>query len=280
MVKRKRKSSGNILWRIALIIWSLTIIFPIGWIIIVSLKTNVEFYQSVWALPEIPQFINYVEAWQEMGLGKAFWNTFVYVGASMAITLTFAYYATYSLYRVKFRGRKLLRGLLMLSLFLPTINAMVPTFVMLSKLHLRSFVGLIIFSSFGINAFNVMVLGGFLSSIPHEMEESAFIDGAGYFRTATQIIAPMAKPGIVTIAVFCFLGYYNSYLWPNLLLNGKPEMFTIAVKMFEVNSRMKYDSNWVGLCACIVIGLIPSLIFYIALQKYVTTGATVGALKG
>lgn len=275
---RSRRKDG--LWRIGLFLWAVTILIPLLWIVMVSLKTNREFYQSMWDLPKTPQFVNYVESWKTMGLGRAFWNTFLYVGCSLAIQLVFSVSTAYALSRVKFRGRKFLMGLVMLSIFLPGINAMVPAYVTLKNLHLLNFPGLIMFSSCGINAFNVMVLSGFFSSIPYEMEESAFMDGAGYFRTLVQIIAPMATPGIVTILVFAFLGFYNSYLWPNLILGADPDKYTIAVKMFEVNTKMKYDSNWVGLCACIVIGMVPSLLFYVLLKKRVTSGLTIGALKG
>lgn len=277
----KRNSFFNSIgWRIMLIFWSLIIILPLMWIIIVSLKTNREFYESCWSLPKVPQFSNYSKVWKESGLARAFLNTLIYVGSSLALCMTVTYCCTYTLTRVKFKGRKLLYRLVMFSLFLPGINAMIPVYITLKKLNMVNFVGLILFSSCGIGAFNLMVLGGFLETIPHEMEESAYMDGAGYFRTMIQIIAPMAKPGLITIMVFAFLGYYNSYLWPNLLLAGQNDKYTIAVKMYEINKHLMYKSNWTGLCAVIVIGLVPSVVFYMVLQKYVVSGVTIGALKG
>jgi len=280
MKKKKINIFDSIGWRILLIFWSLVIIFPIGWIIMVSLKTNQEFYQSCWALPAVPQFVNYSNVWQENAIGRAFLNTIIYVGSSLALCMTFTYCCTYTLTRIKFKGRMFLYRLVMFSLFLPGINAMIPVYVTLKRLHMVNFTGLIFFSSCGIGAFNLMVLGGFLETIPHEMEESAYIDGAGYFRTMLQIIAPMAKPGLITILVFAFLGFYNSYLWPNLLLAAETEHYTIAVKLFEINKHLMYKSNWTGLCAVIVMGLVPSVVFYMVLQKYVVSGVTVGALKG
>lgn len=267
-------------WRLMLFAWALTVLVPLLWILIVSLKTNREFFQSAWALPEVPQFANYVKAWISLRLDKAFINTILYIGFSMAIKLVFTLTTAYSLTRVKFKGRKLLMGLVMLSLYLPGINAMVPSYVLLKKLHLlNSIYGLVVFSSFGIDTFCVMVLGGFLSTIPYEMEESAYMDGAGYFRTLFQVIMPMAKPGIVTVLIFSFLNLYNSFLWPYISLQD-PDKYTIAVKIYEVNKKMQYNADWVTLCACIVIGVLPSLLFYILLQKQVREGVNVGALKG
>lgn len=279
-MKKKKIGAGNWLWRIGLFIWALTVLIPVLWIVNVSLKTNREFYQSVWALPEIPQFSNYIESWISMDLSQAFLNTVIYVGCSMVIRLIFTMMVSYSLTRVKFRGRKTLMWLIMLSLFLPGVNALVPTYVLMNKLHLlNSITGLTILSSVGINAFSVMVLNGFLASIPYEMEESAYMDGAGYFRTMVQIIMPMAKPGLVTVFVFSFLNLYNNFLWPFVML-GDPKKYTIAVKLYEINQLMMYKSNWVGLCSCIVIGMLPSVLFYVILQKQVKRGVTVGALKG
>ena len=279
-MQKKNKLLNSIGWRVLLIFWSLIIILPIAWIVIVSLKTNQEFYQSCWSLPKVPQFSNYSKVSAENAIGRAFVNTVIYVGSSLALCMTFTYCCTYTLTRVKFRGRQFLYRLVMLSLFLPGINSMVPIYVTLRKLNMVNFAGLIFFSSCGIGAFNLMVLGGFLETIPHEMEESAYMDGAGYFRTMVQIIMPMAKPGLITILVFAFLGFYNSYLWPNLLLAGQSDKYTIAVKMFEINKHLMYKSNWTGLCAVIVMGLVPSVTFYSFLQKYVVSGVTIGALKG
>lgn len=279
-MRKKKVNAGNLVWRFALFLWALTVLIPVIWILNVSLKTNLEFYQSVWALPAVPQFINYITSWISMDLDLAFFNTVVYVGASMIIRLIFTMMVSYSLTRMKFRGRKLLMWLIMLSLFLPGVNALVPTYVLMNKMHLlNSITGLVILSSVGINAFSVMVLNGFLSSIPYEMEESAYMDGAGYFRTMMQIIMPMAKPGLVTVLVFSFLNLYNNFLWPFIML-GDPKKYTIAVKLYEINKLMQYKSNWVGLCSCIVIGMLPSVIFYMLLQKHVEKGVTVGALKG
>lgn len=280
MKRKLRNHSGGIGWRLLLFFWALTVIIPLAWIVNVSLKTNQEFYQSVWALPEKPQWSNYVYAWESLGLDEAFLNTLIYVGCSMVITIVLTYLVAYSLSRIRFRGRKVILAAIMVSLFLPGVNALVPTYVLMKDLKLlNSLTGLIILSSVGINSFNVMVLSSFLETIPREMEESAYVDGAGYFRTMVQIIAPMAMPGIVTVAVFSFLNLYNSFLWPFVML-ADPDKYTIAVKMYEVNKLMQYDSNWVALCACVVLGMLPSVIFYILLQKQVQKGATVGALKG
>lgn len=271
---------GDRAWEILLFLWALTILVPLVWIVVVSLKTNQEFFQSVWALPRKPQFSNYVEAWTSLRLDKAFMNTIIYIGCSMIIRLVFTVTTTYSLTRLSFRGRKMLMALVMLSLYLPGVNALVPSYVLLRDMHLlNSLKGLIIFSSVGIDAFSVMVLSGFLASIPYEMEESAALDGAGYFRTLFQIILPMAKPGIVTVLVFSFLNLYNNFLWPYIFLQD-PDKYTIAVKIYEVNKKMQYNSNWVVLCACIVLGVLPSLLFYVILQKQVKEGVNVGALKG
>lgn len=280
MEKKSRRSIQKYFWRLFLFLWALTVMVPILWILIVSLKTNQEFFQSAWGLPKVLQLSNYVKAWTSLKLDRAFLNTVIYVGASLVIRIIFAVTTAYALTRVKFKGRKLLMGLVMLSLYLPGINAMVPTYILMKDMHmLNSISGLIFYSSVGIDTFSVMVLGGFLATIPYEMEESAYMDGAGYFRTLFQIIVPMAKPGVVTVLIFSFLGLYNNFLYPYIMLQD-PDKYTIAVKIYEINKKMQYNANWVVLCACIVLGLLPSLLFYVFLQKQVKEGVNVGALKG
>lgn len=266
--------------RILLFVWALGILFPILWIIMTSFKSNLEFFQGAWKLPTSINFDNYVKAWTQMGINVAFLNTAYYVGLGVLISVIVTIIAAYALARFNFRGRKIAYWAIMISLFLPGINALVPTYVLLKNLNMdNSLTGLLIFGGLNLNAFLVLILTGFMSTIPKEIEESAYIDGASYFTTLTKILIPISKPGIVTVAVYAFLALYNSFIWPYIMLTDSSK-FTLAVKMYEINQKMQYQSNWVGLCASIVIGLLPSILFYISLQKQVQEGLTLGALKG
>lgn len=277
------KEQRNIMdwvWRLLLLLWAISIIFPVVWILYQSLRTNAEFFQDIWALPTNLQWDNYVKAWTDYNIGKSFLNTLYYVGVSLVLGTFLTTLNAYALTRMQFRGRQLIWGLVMLSLFLPGINALIPQYILMKTLHLtNSLTGLIILDSFGENVFFLMLLGGFMASLPKELEESSVMDGASIYQTFWRIIVPLSTPGIVTVAIFKFLGLYNNFLGPFIYL-GDPDKYTIGVNMYQANMKMQYTSDWVTMFAGVIIVLIPSVIFYVLFQKRIMEGATMGAMKG
>ncbi|WJH35522.1 carbohydrate ABC transporter permease [Paenibacillus sp. CC-CFT747] len=186
----------------------------------------------------------------------------------------------YALTRMEFKGRQLVWGLIMLSLFLPGINALVPQYVIMRELHLtNSLTGLILLSSLGESVFYLMLLGGFMKSLPKDLEESAHIDGASIFQVFWRVIVPLSTPGIVTVAIFKFLGYYNNFMGPFIYLSDTNK-YTIAVQMYQANKMMEFTADWVTLFAGVTIAMVPSVIVFILFQRLIMQGATLGAVKG
>lgn len=278
-MKENRWSLVNISWRFVLLLWSLTILFPLFWIFYGSLKSNKEFFQSAWALPSVPQWGNYVNAWTQLEISGAMFNSLYYVGGSMLISLTMTTFAAYSLTRLEWRGRQLVWGYFMLSLLLPGINALVPQYVIASSLNLNSLTGIVLLQGFGLSVFELMVLGGFMQTLPKELEESAHLDGASLFQILRHIILPLSYPGIITISIFKFLGLYNDFIFPYIYISEESK-YPISVKIFFANQVMQYKNDFVTLFACLIITIIPSIIVYMLFQKQVMEGATVGAVKG
>jgi len=276
----ERRTAMDIVWRIILFLWAASVIFPVIWITYQSFRTNVEFFQDIWALPTALNWGNYAKAWTEYNIGQSFLNTVYYVGVSLVLGTFLTTLNAYALTRMKFRGRKFIWGLIMLSLFLPGINALIPQYILMKSLNLvNSLTGLIILDSFGENVFFLMLLGGFMSSLPKDLEESAFMDGASIYQTFWRIILPLSTPGIVTVAIFKFLGLYNNFLGPFIYLSD-PSKYTIGVNMYQANMKMQYSADWVTMFAGVVIVMIPSIIFYILFQRRIMEGATMGAMKG
>lgn len=277
---RNRFSIGDTIWRIILFLWGLTIALPLVWILYLSLKTNVEFFENIWALPKIPQWINYVNAWNVLGIGPSLLNTLYYVGVSLFLGLFLITLNAYALTRIEWKLRKYIWAVIMLGIFLPGINALVPQYVLMSNLKLtNSLTGLIILSSLGESAFNLMLIGGFMQSIPKELEESANIDGASLFKIFYRIVVPLSIPGIVTVGVFRFVGLYNNFIGPYIYLSDPPK-FTIGVTMYNANIQMQYTADWVTLCAGVIIAMIPCLVVYMFFQNQIVEGATLGSVKG
>jgi ABC-type glycerol-3-phosphate transport system permease component len=277
---KEKTTSSSVVVRILLFIWGIGIVFPITWIIVVSLKTNQEFFQSVWSLPEKLQWRNYAVAWDKMGIGRALLNTIYYVGCSLIFGTFITTLNAYALTRIEFKGRKIILETIMISLFLPGINALVPQYVLMRALRLtNSITALIFLASFGENVFSLFVLSGFMQTIPKELEESAYIDGASIFKVFWNIIVPLAVPGIVTIAIFRFLGLYNDFLSQFIYLSDANK-YTIGVNMYHASQLMQYRADWVSLCAGVIIASIPSVTIYLVFQKQIIEGATLGSVKG
>jgi len=277
---REKRTISDAWWYLLLLIWSVSILFPLIWVLYESLRTNQEFFQDVWKLPGKLNWSNYRKAWETYGIGKSMLNTVYYVGASLAIGTFLTAINAYVLTRLEFRGRKLMWAVIMLSLFLPGINALVPQFLLMRDLHLtNSLTGLIILDSFSESAFYLMMLGGFMQSLPKELEESGAIDGASIFQVFFRIILPLSSAGIVTVAIFKFLGLYNNFLGPFIYL-ASPEKYTIGVAMYQASQIMQYKTDWVTLFAGLIITMIPLVLMYVFLQRQIMEGATLGALKG
>jgi len=279
-METSRRSFIDVIWRFIMFLCALSVVLPILWVILESLKTNKEFFANVWALPKKIMFENYVNAWKSYQLGSTLLNTLYYVGTSLILGTFLTALSAYTLTRVKFRFRSFIWGTIMLSLFLPGINALVPQYVLMRDLGLtNSLTGLIILDSFGESVFFLMLLSGFMQTLPKEMEEGAFIDGASLFQVFMRIILPLSTPGLVTVGIFKFLGLYNAFLAPFIYLSESSK-YTIGVAMYNANQIMQYKADWVTLFAGVVIAMMPTIIIYIVFQRQISEGATLGALKG
>ncbi|MFD2330832.1 carbohydrate ABC transporter permease [Cohnella sp. GCM10020058] len=277
---KERRSLADLLWWTILIIWSLGILFPLIWVFYESLKTNMAFFQSAWRLPETLHWSNYGKAWVKFGIGRTMLNTLYYVGVSLVLGTLLTAVNAYALTRLTFKGRKLIWAIVMLSLFLPGINSLIPQYVLMRDLHLtNSLTGLIVLDSLGESVFYLMLLGGFMQSLPKELEESGYMDGASLFRSFWSIILPLSMPGLVTVGIFKFLGLYNNFLGPFIYLSD-PAKYTIGVNMYLANQMMQYTTDWVTLFAGLLIAMVPSIVVFVLFQRMIMEGATLGGVKG
>lgn len=280
MMKARYAFIGDTLWRLLLLLFALSIIGPLLWILYESLKTNQEFFQDIWSLPATWKWENYAKAWNAFNFSKVFFNTLYYIGGSLLLGTFITAINAYALTRIAFRGRAFIWGSIMFSLFLPGINALIPQYVLMRDLNLtNSITGLILLDSLGESVFFLLILGGFMQSLPKELEESAYVDGASIFQVFWKIILPLSMAGIVTVAVFKFIGLYNNFLGPFIYLHEESK-YTIAINMYFANARMQYTSDWVTLFAGVIISMGPPVIFYVLFQRRVMEGATLGAVKG
>jgi len=268
------------LWRIVLLIWALTVLLPLFWIFYQSLKTNQEFFADIWAFPKQLKWVNYEKAWTRLGIGQSVVNTLYYVGLSLLISLFVSTVNAYAFTRIQWKLRSMLWSIIMLSLFLPGINILVSQYTLMRALNLTdSLNGLVLLASLPVGAFELLLLGSFMRSLPKELDESAFIDGATLFQVFRKIILPLSIPGIVTIGIFKFVGLYNDFLGPFIFISD-PAKYPISVNMYNANAMMQYKADWVTLLAGLVITIIPTVIVYVLFQRRIIEGATMGGVKG
>ncbi|MDO4604399.1 MAG: carbohydrate ABC transporter permease [Helcococcus sp.] len=272
---------------IVLILVALSIIVPVAWVFMSSIKENAEFYGNPWNLPKGFYFQNFIDAWEKANMGSYLFNSVVVTAMALGILLAVAVPCAYVLSRMDFKGRKFLRTLMKAGLFINLSYIVIPIFLILLDLNLtfktqwflnNKLVLAIIYSATAI-PFTVYLLSNFFSSISKTYEEAARIDGAGYFRTMIDIILPMAKPAVITVILFNFLLFWNEYILAQTIM-VKPEMRTLPVGLISLQQASRGAAQYGRLYAGLVLVMLPTLILYIMVQKQLTEGMMVGGDKG
>lgn len=270
----------RLLLRVYLILFTLSILLPLFWMLYTSFKTNQEFFADPWALPKSFQLDNYIRGWRTSHIGQYFmtslWITVITVIANALLGSMTAYACT----RLRLRAGKLTTTFYMMGMFIPSVLCVVPMFLQLRQAHLLdTHIGLTLLYIAVNMPFTVFVLTGFFKTLPHELEEAAYLDGCGLLRTFWNILMPLTKPGLATVTIFNFLGIWNEYVLAKTMILT-PEKSTLPIGLVSMMETTNHMADWGALFAGMVIVMIPTLIIYFTFQKYITSGMTAGAVKG
>lgn len=262
----------------ALTIWSLIVILPLLWTFMSSFKTSSEIFASPFALPSQWRFDNYVRAWSEAGIGSYFINSVIVVGAALVIVMVLGAMCAYVLARYTFPGSKAIYYLMLAGLTFPIFLAMVPLFFIMKNIGLlNTLPGLImVYVGFAL-PFTVFFLFSFFKSLPHEITEAAALDGAGEWRTFFQVMLPMAKPGLASVAIFNFLGLWNQFLIPVSINAAGPRVLSQGLAAFA--GQMGYAVDFGALFAAVTVTVVPVLIVYIIFQRQLQGSVSQGTSK-
>lgn len=296
MGKKKNTASGERLYKafiyVVLIALAVTIIVPVAWVFMASIKENSEFYGNPWALPKGFYWQNFVDAWNSANMGSYMLNSVMVTALALGILLIVALPAAYCLSRFRFRGRRLLNTAFMAGLFINVNYIVVPIFLMLrdGDLWLRKVFGngfllnnlvvlAVVYAATAL-PFTIYLLSGYFATLPHDYEEAAYIDGAGYGRAMWNIIFPMAKPSIITVILFNFLSFWNEYIISMTLMSSATGQKTLPVGLLNLMQAQQSAAEYGIMYAGLVLVMLPTLILYICVQKQLTEGMTVGGLKG
>ncbi|BCA85291.1 ABC transporter permease [Enterococcus saigonensis] len=274
---------------VALITLAISIVIPIAWVFLASVKENSEFYGDPWAMPKGFYIDNFIAAFEKANMGLYMWNSIKVTAVALVILIIVALPAAYVLARFKFKGRGILNTLFMMGLFINSNYIVVPIFLMLldgdNALRKVSGQGFFIDNLFVLALvyaatalpFTIYLLSNYFRTLSSSYEEAAYIDGAGFFKTLVVVMAPLAKPSIITVILFNFLSFWNEYIIALTLIPGPNK--TLPVGLINLMAGQKAAANYGQLYAGLVIVMLPTLILYILVQKQLTQGMTVGGNK-
>ena len=262
-----------------LVLWSLIIIVPLLWVIMSSFKTSSEIFASPFALPSSLRFDNYANAWTTAGIGSFFFNSVIVVFGALALTMLFGSMSAYVLARFTFPGNRIIYYAMLAGLTFPVFLAIVPLFFVLRGIGLlNTLPGLIITYAAFAFPFTVFFLYAFFRSLSKSIAEAAAVDGAGEWRTFVQIMLPMARPGLATVAILNFVGLWNQFLLP-VALNSNPENYVLTQGMAAFASQAGYSVDFGALFATVVITVVPVLIVYLIFQRQLQGSVSTGTNK-
>jgi raffinose/stachyose/melibiose transport system permease protein/N-acetylglucosamine transport system permease protein len=278
---RRGVSVGRLVMHLALVSYCLTSVSAFVWSVMVSLKTNQEFFStSPWSLPADWQWGNYLEAWNTAQISRFFLNSLYVTVTSVTVSLLVAVMAAYVLARVDFPGRALVRLVFLSGLMMPSFLVIVPLYFLLRNLGLLgSLNGLVLVYIATQVPFSVYLLSSFLTSLPKELEEAAAVDGASPTRTFFSVVLPQVMPAIASVALLNTLTIWNEFFFALVFLTN-PSQQTIPVGILGLSVNAQYSANWVQLFAGLVITMIPMLVLFAFAQERIARGVSVGALKG
>ena len=294
-MQQKAKSGGGLykfFIYFVLCMLAITIVVPVAWVFMASIKENREFYGNPWTLPEGVYWQNFVDAWNKASMGDYMINSVIVTALAIGLLLVIALPAAYCLARFNFKGKKFLNTAFMAGLFINVNYIVVPIFLMLRDgdnfikkmggegfLLNNLFVLAVVYAATAL-PFTIYLLSGYFVTLPHDYEEAAYIDGAGFFTTMIQIIFPMAKPSIITVILFNFLSFWNEYIISMTLMSSAKGPKTLPVGLLNLMQAQQSAAEYGMMYAGLVLVMLPTLILYMLVQKQLTEGMTVGGLKG
>ena len=275
--RRRRTIGRKAIGYLALSLMAVIALVPFLWTLSTSLKNidEVFVFPPQW-IPDKLQWSNYSTLWRELPIGRWIVNSTVVVVLAVLGKLILASTAAYAFARLRFPGRDWIFYVFLTALMIPWEVTLIPGFVLMRQFGWIDTPAALIIPSIG-DVFGIFLLRQYFMAIPKELDDSARVDGAGYFRIFWSIVLPLSRAPLAVVSALGFMGVWNSFLWPLVMINT-PERFTLPVGLQLLNSQ--HSTDWTTLMAGDVISLIPVIVVYLAAQRYFVEGITVTGLKG
>ncbi len=287
-LKKEKKGSrasrilGKVVLYLILIVGALIFIFPFFWMVSNSLMTLGEtITRQIW--PEVPQWINYKEAWKQANFSKYFVNSVAVTLGTLTGLLFTSILAGYAFGRIDFKGKDILFGLFLATMMIPESVTLIPNYLLIrgtiiplpGGTWINTYWALTV--PFMANAFSIFLLRQFFAQIPNELWDAARIDGCDHLRFLVQIVMPISKAPIMTVLLFGFTASWNAFQWP-LLVTTRDTWRPLMVGLYGFVQEAGPYTHW--LMAGAVITIVPVLIVYFLTQKQFTQGIATTGLKG
>lgn len=279
--KKRLSVKKNVIFCIVAVLIACVLLFPLYWTFITSLKTETEIFKNPPTFfPEIINTKSYAAQIEtgDFNMFKSFVNSIIISLGAMLIAVVLAVPASYGIAKYRFRGRKAMLFTFLVTQMLPVSVLLTPLFMLFKNMHLYNTWGSAILADATIGIpFSILILKNYFASIPRDMEEAAYIDGCNRFTAFILILLPIAKPGVMVCAIFSFL-----YAWGDLaygmtfIIDQQSRPITAGI----FNFMGQYGTKWSYLTAFAVVTIIPVLLIFIFMQKYIVGGMTSGAVKG
>ena len=283
---KKHVTPGTVLIYIVLIFWALTTIYPIFWIIMNSFKAKNEILADSFSVPlgELLTTSNYTTAFERLNIFSAYRNSLVISCTVSIAVVLLAGLASFAIVRYSFKGKKFAYSMIIAGMMFPVFSTIIPVFRMLNEAHIAntdnlwlSLISVALPQIAGNLSFAIVVLSGYIKSLPIELEEAAYMEGCNAFQIFFKVVMPLTKPSFATVTIFSFLWSYND-LFTQMFLLRLPEQRAITRLLNELTSME--GTNYGLMAAAVALVVIPVIIVYIILQKHIIKGMTAGAVKG
>ncbi|QWU16525.1 raffinose/stachyose/melibiose transport system permease protein [Paenibacillus sophorae] len=256
-----------------------TQLYPLVWLLFYSLKTNEEITDGkFFSLPKTPQWHNYKEAFEAGNYLKYLSNSIIVTGVTMVCVIVLSSMVAYAISRFRWRYGSVVMTIFLMGMMIPMQATLLPLMIIFKNLHiLNTHLSLILpYIAFS-TPISVFILSGFMKSIPYEIEESAFIDGASVYRIFRSVIMPVSIPPMMTVCILTFISIWNEYILAATFISSE-RLKTLPFGVFTFVSQ--YSVNYGDIGAFLIMGALPVILIYFFLSNQITKGMVAGAVKG
>ena len=259
-------------------VFAVATVYPFLWLVFSSFKTNSDILAlPVKLLPRVWTLSAFDLVWSQSGLPRSYLNSLLVSTAIVATTLFTSSLGGYVFARLRFPGRQLLFYFILSTTMVPFVTLLIPLYLVMRELGLLDTYAALWLPA-GVSSFGIFLCRQFILGIPAELYEAAKLDGAGDFAIYHQIILPLIRPALSALAIFSFLGAFNSYLWPLVVLNDE-RLYTLPLILVQISTTMG-GTNYQGVMAGSLLASIPTLVVYLLFQRNFVRGIALSAVKG